>query len=152
MSAVEIEEGIHTIRVERVLEIAASAEIVFQSVLDELGPEGEMPDGTPFPMVIEPHVGGRWYRDLGDGAGHFWGCVQVIKPPTLLELCGPMFMSYPAVSHVQYRLAASGSGTTLRLTHRAFGQIPADHREGVHTGWEHGLARVKAIAEQRASR
>ena len=49
-----------------------------------------------FPMVIEPWPGGRWYRDLGNNAGHLWGHVQVIKPPTLLELCGPMFMSFPA--------------------------------------------------------
>ena len=33
------------------------------------------------------------------------GFVQVIKPPTLLEIHGPMFMSYPVAGHLQIRLA-----------------------------------------------
>ena len=65
-------------------------------MLDQLGPEGQMPGGKPFPMKIEPWPGGRWYRDLGNNSGHLWGHVQVIKPPTLLEICGPLMMSYPA--------------------------------------------------------
>ena len=73
--------------------------VAFQAMLDELGPEGQMPDGKTLSMKIEPWPGGRWYRDLGNNAGHFWGHVQVIKPPTLLELTGPMPMSYPAVNH-----------------------------------------------------
>ena len=47
------------------------------------------------PMKIEPWPGGRWYRDLGNDNGHFWGHVQAIKQPTLLEIYGPLFMSYP---------------------------------------------------------
>ena len=46
------------------------------------------------PMKLEAWPGGRWYRDLGDGNGHFWGHVQAIKRPTLLEISGPLFMSY----------------------------------------------------------
>ena len=46
-------------------------------------------------MKIELWPGGSWYRDLGDGNGHFWGNVQAIKRPTLLEITGPLFMSYP---------------------------------------------------------
>jgi hypothetical protein len=55
----------------------------------------------PIPKVIEPWPGGRWYRDLGNETGHLSGHAQVIKPPTLLEFNGPMFMSFPAVNHVQ---------------------------------------------------
>ncbi len=47
------------------------------------------------PMKIEPWPGGRWYRDLGDNNGHFWGHVQAIKRPTLLEITGPLLASYP---------------------------------------------------------
>jgi hypothetical protein len=130
------------------IEIAAPLEITFEAVLEELGPDGEMPGGKPFPMVIEPWPGGRWYRDLGNDAGHLWGHVQVIKPPTLLELCGPMFMSYPALNHVQYRLTAEGDGTRLKLTHRALGQIPREVQEGAGGGWDYGLERVREIAER----
>ena len=40
--------------------------------------------------------------------GHFWGQVQAIKRPTLFEITGPLFMSYPVVSNVQYRLSEVG--------------------------------------------
>jgi hypothetical protein len=70
------------------------------------------------PMKIELWPGGRWYRDLGNNTGHLWAHVQVIKPPKLLELCGPMFMSYPATNHVQYRLVEEAGKTRLTLTHR----------------------------------
>ena len=130
--------------------IAAPIEITWDAVLAELGPEGSMPneDGTvkPYPFVFEPWPGGRWFRDLGGKTGHFWGHVQVIKPPKLLELFGPCYMSYPATNHLQYRLAAEGDGTRLKVTNRAFGYMPKDFMVGVEQGWEHGLKRIGEIA------
>lgn len=140
------EETINTLQISQEIEIAASIEIAFEAVLEELGPGSEMPDGTPFPMKVEPWPGGRWYRDLGNNAGHLWGHVQVIKPPALLELWGPMFMSYPAVSHVQYRLTKEAKGIRLKISHRAMGLITAEHREGVQEGWSHGLKRIGELA------
>ena len=149
MLATMTDETIHTLHVMKEIQIAAPMEIAFQAVLEELGPEGQMPDGRPFPMKIEPWPGGRWYRDLGGNAGHFWGHVQVIKPPTLLEVCGPLFMSYPAISHLQYRLTADGRGTRLVVVHRAVGPITSEHREGVGQGWEYKLKRTRELAERR---
>lgn len=134
------------------IEIAAPLDVAFEAVLEELGPGSQLPDGSAFPMKIEAWPGGRWYRDLGNGSGHLWGHVQVIKPPGLLEICGPMFMSYPAANFVQYRLTAEGNGTRLKLTHRGMGLIPADHKEGVQQGWEHGIKRIRELAEKRAGR
>lgn len=155
VTAAEI-ETIHTIDIRKEIFIAAPAEIAFQAVLEELGPGSQMPDGKPFPMKIEPWPGGRWYRDLGETGGyaygHLWGHVQVIKAPTLLELVGPMPMSYPAINHVQYRLKAEGHGTRLTLIHRAMGLIPQEHRDGMPEGWEHGVNRIKEIAEVNAKR
>ena len=59
-------------------------------------------------------------------------------------------MSYPAVSHVQYRLTAEGGTTHLKFAHRALGQILPDHREGVRQGWGRILARIREDAERRA--
>ena len=144
---------IQTFEFSREAEIAAPIEITFESVLAELGPEGQMPDGKPFPMTIEAWPGGRWYRNLGKDAGHLWGHVQVIKPPTLLEICGPMFISYPASNHVQYRLTeGDGGGTRLKITHRAFGYMPKDFMKGAEEGWEYGLKRIAEIAGRRARR
>jgi uncharacterized protein YndB with AHSA1/START domain len=152
MPAATPEQIVKTLEIQREIDIAAPIDIVFASVLEELGPGSQMPDGTPFPMKIEPWPGGRWYRDLGNNTGHFWGHVQVIKPPTLLEICGPMFMSYPAANFVQYRLAAQASGTHLKVVHRALGQITDDHMRGVGEGWAHGINRIRQIAEQKLGR
>jgi hypothetical protein len=146
MSMSDVEHEIQTLSISREVKIAAPIEIAFEAMLEEIGPGGEMPDGKPFPMVIEPWPGGRWYRDLGDNAGHLWGHVQVIKPPTLLELCGPMFMSFPGINHIQYRLAAEGGATRLKFTHRAMGPLPDEVRENVGTGWDYGLGRISEIA------
>ena len=108
-----------------------------------------MPDGKSLKMKIEPWPGGRWYRDLGNNSGHLWGHVQVIKPPALLEICGPFMMSFPAINHVQYRLKAEGAGTRLTIHHRAMGLIPPEYLDGMSEGWEHGLQRIREIAEKK---
>ena len=108
-------------------------------MLLELGPESVI-DDKPYPFVFEAWPGGRWFRDLGNNTGHLWGHVQVIKPPTLLEICGPMFVSFPAMNHVQYRLTpdADAGGTRLTITHRAYGLMPTEFMKGVDEGWSHG--------------
>ena len=90
-------------------------------------------------MILEQWPGGRWFRDRGNGVGHLWGHVQVIKPPVLLELSGPMFMSYPALNHVEVRLDQVAGGTKVTLRHRAIGILDTKHREGVVVGWRHIL-------------
>ena len=143
-----VEQETQAVSVSREVEIAAPIEVAFEAILEEIGPGGEMLDGKPFPMVIEPWPGGRWYRDLGDGAGHLWGHVQVIKPPTLLELNGPMFMSFPGVNHVQYRLTAGGAITRLQFKHTAMGPIPDQIRVDVGRGWDYRLKRIGGIASR----
>jgi uncharacterized protein YndB with AHSA1/START domain len=148
MSTILLEQDVQSFTIAREIEIAAPIEIAFEAILEEIGPGSQMPGGRPLPMVIEPWPGGRWYRDLGDKTGHLWGHVQVIKPPTLLELCGPFFMSFPGVNHVQYRLVTEGTGTRLKFSHRAMGLFPDDVRENVHQGWDYGLKRIAEIAEE----
>src|SRR5688572_5149524 len=131
--------------------IAAPIAITWDAVLAELGPEGSMPDEKggvkPYPFTFEPWPGGRWFRDLGNNTGHHWGHVQVIKPPKLLEIFGPCYISYPATNHLQYRLTEEGGARTrLKVTNRAFGYMPKDFMVGVEQGWEHGLKRIGEIA------
>jgi uncharacterized protein YndB with AHSA1/START domain len=149
MTTTTTEETVHTLTISREMDVAAPIDITFEAMLAELGPEGQMPDGKPFPFKLEPWPGGRWFRDLGNNAGHLWGHVQVIKPPGLLELCGPMPMSYPAVNHVQYRLTAQGDGTRIKFTHKAMGLILPEHRDGMPEGWEFKLEHIRQIAEAR---
>ena len=145
-----VEPAIQSLAITRSEEIAAPIELVFESILEQIGPGSEMPDGSPFPMKLEPWPGGRWYRDLGNNTGHLWAHVQVIKPPALLELCGPLFMSYPAVSHVQYRLTRNGDKTTFQFTHKGMGMITPEHLEGVRMGWDHAIKKIREASERRA--
>jgi len=136
-----------TLNLTQEIHVRAPLEVTFAALLEQIGPANDTPSGQPMPMTLEAWPGGRWYRDLGDGNGHFWGLVQAIKKPTLLEISGPLFMSYPAVSNVQYRLSEADGGTLIKFHHTALGLIQDDHRQGVGTGWSHIHARVKARAE-----
>jgi len=127
--------------------VRASLEHTFDSVLAHMGRLNETPDGKPFPMTLEPRPGGRWFRDLGGDNGHLWGFVQSVKRPTLLEIYGPLFMSYPAMSNVQYRLKEVDGGTLIVFQHLAFGFIEDSHRQGVAAGWKPLLERIRAAAE-----
>jgi hypothetical protein len=73
--------------------------------------------------------------------------VQAIKRPTLLEISGPLFMSYPVVSNVQYRLSEVDGGTLIKFHHSALGLIEDQHREGVGKGWGHIHASLRKRAE-----
>jgi Activator of Hsp90 ATPase homolog 1-like protein len=136
-----------TLSLAQEIHVRAPLDVTFAALLEQLGPANDTPDGRPMPMKIEPWPGGRWYRDLGDGNGHFWGHVQAIKQPTLLEITGPLFMSYPVISNVQYRLVEEDGGTLIRFHHTALGLIQDDDREGVGKGWTHIHARARVRAE-----
>ena len=134
------------------IHVKASLEKTFESLLDQLGPYNETPEGRSLEMKIEPWPGGRWYRDLGNSNGHFWGSVQAIKRPTLLEITGPLFASSPFLSNLQYRLSEQQDGTLITFRHTALGVLTDEQRKGVSTGWSYILSRVKLRAESANSR
>ena len=138
-----------TVNITYEIHIDAPLQTAFDALLEQMGPANEAPDGAPLPMQIEPWPGGRWYRDLGGDNGHFWGHVQAIKRPTLLEIAGPLFMSYPVISNVQYRLSDVKGGTLLVFRHTALGLIQDDHRKGLADGWKPLLGRIRRRAETR---
>ncbi|HKS76600.1 MAG TPA: SRPBCC domain-containing protein [Terriglobales bacterium] len=131
------------------LHVRASLEDTFESLLEQLGPGADTPEGKAMPMKLEPWPGGRWYRDLGENNGHLWGHVQAIKRPTLLEIAGPLFMSYAVVNNVQYRLSQVEGGTLIVFHHFAVGAIPDDFRKNIGSGWKHIAERIRARAEKK---
>jgi len=139
-----------TLSVIQEIHVRATLEDTFAALLEQIGPGSESPDGKAFPMKIEPWPGGRWFRDLGENNGHLWGHVQAIKRPTLLEITGPLFMSYAVVSNVQYRLTEADGGTLIKFQHKALGVIQDDHRQNVGRGWGHILSRIRVRAEARS--
>lgn len=140
-----------TLDLEQHVEVKADIEDVFKGVLHQFGEGSTHPNGETMQMILEQWPGGRWFRDRGNGIGHLWGHVQVIKPPVLLELSGPMFMSYPALNHVEIRLDQIAGGTKVTLRHRAIGTIDPAHRTGVGTGWRHYLDSINKLCTEGAA-
>ncbi|HEV2325145.1 MAG TPA: SRPBCC domain-containing protein [Terracidiphilus sp.] len=137
-----------TLKVEQEIRVQAPIDVTFAALLEQIGSGNEHPDGTPMPMKIEAWPGGRWFRDLGDGNGHFWATVQAIKRPTLLELSGPLFMSYPVANNVQYRLSEEGGETVIKFCHAGFGLILDEHKKNVVKGWGYIHSKVRERAER----
>jgi hypothetical protein len=77
--------------------------------------------------------------------------VQAIKPPSLLEIAGPLFMSNPAVSNLQYRLTEENGATRMRFVHRAVGWI-GEYERGVDEGWSQLMERIRTAAAERMRR
>jgi hypothetical protein len=136
-----------TLSINQEIRVHAPLDVTFATLLEQLGPLNETMEGQPLNMKIEAWPGGRWYRDLGDDNGHFWGNVQAIKRPSLLEITGPLFMSYPAISNLQYRLSEVNGETLIKFRHTALGLIQDEHREGVGKGWGHIHELVRKRAE-----
>jgi len=131
------------------IHVRASLDVTFAALLEEIGPGNQGQHGVPMPMILEAWPGGRWFRDLGDGNGHFWGQVQAIKRPTLLEIAGPMMMSFAVASNIQYRLKPVDGGTLITLRHTALGLFPPDgYRDALGQGWTMLFDRLRRRFDQ----
>jgi hypothetical protein len=128
--------------------VRAPIATAFDALLEEIGPSNLGKNDTPMPMLLEAWPGGRWYRDLGDGNGHLWGHVQAIKRPSLVEIAGPLMMSFAVASNVQYRLKEVDGGTLITLHHSALGLFPDGYRTPLTQGWVHIFDRVRQRAER----
>ena len=148
MTAVAPEIDDMTLTITEETHVRAPIAATFAALLEEIGPSNEGRPGTPMPMTIEAWPGGRWFRDLGNGNGHCWGHVQAIKRPTLLEIAGPLMMSFAVSSNLQYRLKETDGGTSITLTHTALGLFPEGYREQLSQGWPHLLERIRRRVEK----
>lgn len=144
--------SIDSFELRKEVDIKAPVAIAFQATLEQLGPDCEMPGGEAYPMKFEAWPGGRWFRDLGEGVGHLWGHVQVIKPPKLIEICGPLMMSFAATNHVQYRLTEEGDITRLTLVHRSMGVMVSQYQDDLFKGWSYWIDHIAEMAESKAGK
>jgi uncharacterized protein YndB with AHSA1/START domain len=137
-----------TLTIKEETHVRASIAATFAALLEEMGPSNEGEPGTPMPFTLEAWPGGRWFRDLGNNNGHLWGHVQAIKRPTLLEITGPLMMSFAVSSNLQYRLKETGNGTSITLTHTALGLFPEGYREALSQGWPALFERIRRRVEK----
>jgi hypothetical protein len=136
-----------TLEITEEIRVNAPLDTAFAALLEELGPANRGQNDVPMPMMLEPWPGGRWFRDLGNGNGHFWGHVQAIKAPALLEINGPLWMSFPVASNVQYRFKEENGSTLITLKHTAFGLFPEGYSAPASQGWKNIFERVRQRVE-----
>lgn len=138
------------VNIDQTIEIKAAPGDVFEGLVTRIcelyGEEGK----PPLKLNLERWPGGRWFRELEGGNGHLWGFVQAIRPPTLLELYGPMFMSYPVAGHMIIRLSPVTGGTRVVLQNQFFGPMPPEMHDddGMATAWNDMLNRLKKDSER----
>jgi len=137
-----------TLTVTEETRVRASLDATFAALLEELGPSNRGYNDAPMPMTLEPWPGGRWFRDLGGDNGHLWGHVQAIKRPSLLEITGPLMMSFAVASNIQYRLTETSGGTLITLKHTALGLFPDGYGEALSRGWQGIAERVRRRVER----
>jgi len=148
MTAVAPEIDDMTLSITEETHVRAPIAATFAALLEEMGPSNEGHPGTPMPMTLEAWPGGRWFRDLGNGNGHCWGHVQAIKRPTLLEIAGPLMMSFAVSSNLQYRLKETNGMTSITLTHTALGLFPEGYLEQLSQGWPLMFERIRRRVEK----
>src|SRR3984957_4233862 len=124
-----------TLTINQEIHVKASMHATFAALLEQLGPGNETPDGKSLNLKIEAWPGGRWYRGMGDGNGHFWANVKATMRPTPLEFSGPLFASFPLFSNVQYRLKEVDGGTLIVFRHTSLGFVPEGQKAGMGKGW-----------------
>ena len=136
-----------TLDITEEIRVQAPIDKAFAALLEELGPANRGHQDAPMPMMLEAWPGGRWFRDLGNGNGHLWGHVQAIKTPALLEINGPLWMSFAVASNVQYRLKEEDGGTLITLRHSALGRFPDGYGAPASQGWKNIFTRVRQRVE-----
>lgn len=135
------------------VEINAPRERVFEAFVRETsswfwpGVEG---DRNP-PSVIEPWVGGRFWRDessvRGEGAGELYASVVAIKPPELVRLVGDFASDRAYTGTVTVRFEESGGGARVRVTHACSGDVPEEKVREFDEGWRDELGNLKRYVE-----
>ncbi len=125
-------------------------DITFAALLDQLGPGKHYARRqTDAHENRASWPGGRWYRYLGSNNGHFLGDTAQVASSTLScwRSAVPLFLPYPAVSNVQYRLSEKDGVTLIKFRHTALGLIQEEHR--ARTWLRVGRTSTKTLACER---
>lgn len=108
-------------------------------------------------VVLEPHVGGRWYEVSEDGSECLWGDVLAWEPPGLVLLAWRIGLNWQydpsLLTEVELRFVPLGERQTrVELEHRLLENMGSAEQAsavlGSDGGWPGLLQAFRAIAEQ----
>ena len=89
-------------------------------------------------IVLEGHVGGRFYERLDDGTEHEWGEVTAWEPPHRLGYVWHLRTNRASATDVEIRFAAVDDGTRVEIEHAGWerlGDAAEAWRDRNHAGW-----------------
>jgi len=96
-------------------------------------------------IVLEPHVGGRFFESCDDGCGILLGQLSRLLPPDEFAIEGSFGLDQPVCALWSVRLESDGGGrTTVHGQFRAFGALEDELRAVAVAAWE---ARYAALAQ-----
>ncbi len=148
--------ALNAIQIEQEVRIEASPSRVFEALTHDVAAWWGAPylvNQQATDIILEPRVGGRmyevWGQTEGGEEGALWAVVTAIERNKQLTLSGPMGMSGAVSGIITYALEPAGkSATTLKLTHRAIGEVTEETRQNYSGGWSDLLAtRLKQFVE-----
>jgi uncharacterized protein YndB with AHSA1/START domain len=131
------------------IEIDAPREVVWRSLVEDVGswwPHSFF-DGSR--ISLEPWIGGRFMEEW-DGGGALYAVVTHLVAETRLTTSGQMGMPGARQYVKTYELEAVGDRTIVRTVASTLGDISDERREGYRQGGLELLDALKAFAEARA--
>lgn len=133
---------------------------LFTANIERWWPQTHHIGANPFTTVIlEPHVGGRWFERDADGAECPWGKVLAWEPPARLllawQITGQWQYDPAFVTELELRFAAAEGGATLvTLEHRDLERFGADAERIAGLlggGWPTVIADFASYAERQST-
>jgi uncharacterized protein YndB with AHSA1/START domain len=129
------------------IRIDAPVEVVWRSLVEDIGAWWPHSFSDEPRISIEPWVGGRFMEEW-DGGSALYALVTHMVSGARLTVSGPMGMRGARQYVKTYELTADGTATVVTTTASMLGDIDDDLRDGYRTGGEELLHALKAHAER----
>src|SRR5262245_42210958 len=126
-------DQVRTVRIECELRFRASPQRVFDVLTREVRSWFPYSYGGERvrAVILEREIGGRYYEDWGDGAGHLYGHVTAIDPPHRLTLRGRVMQA--TILDTAYEIEADGAECVLRVSKVAVAPMTEDEAASAGT-------------------
>jgi uncharacterized protein YndB with AHSA1/START domain len=130
------ELAVRTMTIEQEITVAAPAARIFRALTDELN-EWWSPRtyDAPSTVAVDARIGGYFTERHHDDVV-LWAIVSCIEPNKKLVFNGPFGLSKAGTGVVTFELEENGEKTTVRVSHRAFGEITDEQVAGYGRGWQ----------------
>jgi uncharacterized protein YndB with AHSA1/START domain len=92
-------------------------------------------------IVLEGHVGGRFYERLDDGTEHEWGEITTWDPPGRLGMTWHAGRGPETAQQLEIRFVAEGDGTRVELEQTGW-EVLGDEAEATRANYASGWTGV----------